>query len=180
ELLPVLAAIGGFKNATAGSVPRTVFPWAFARLPQGGVSDVGVAGIDLHVGAADVFVAIENFGESLATISRTKNAALLVGTIGMAGDGNQNLAGIARIDGDLRDLLAVAQAEMRPGAPGVGGFIDSVAHRKIGPVQAFAAADINDVGIGGRYRYRADRTSGLIVKDRIPSAAIVIGLPHAA
>src|SRR5207237_6400223 len=65
-------------------------------------------------------------------------------------------------------------------APGVGGFIDSVAHRKIGPVQAFAAADINDVGIGGRYRYRADRASGLIVKDRIPSAAIVIGLPHAA
>ena len=81
--------------------------------------------------------------------------------------------GIARVDGDLRDLLAVAQAEMRPGLAGVGGFVDAVADREIGTLQSLAAADVDDVRIGRRDGDRADGSGRLIVEDRIPGAAVV-------
>ena len=38
---------------------------------------------------------------------------------------------------------------MRPGLAGVGGFVDAVADGEVGALQAFAAADVDDVGIGG-------------------------------
>ena len=43
----------------------------------------------------------------------------------------------------------VAQAEVRPGLAGVGRLVDAVADREIGPRQAFAAADVEDVGSEG-------------------------------
>ena len=53
----------------------------------------------------------------------------------MSGHRHEQMIGIARIDRDLRDLLAVAQAEMRPGLARIGRFVDAVADRKIGPMQ---------------------------------------------
>ena len=65
----------------------------------------------------------------------------------MPGNRNEQAVRIARIDGDLRDLLTVAQAEMCPGASGVCRFVDTVSDGKIRTLQSFAAADINDVRI---------------------------------
>src|SRR6187431_1752127 len=47
-------------------------------------------------------------------------------------------------------------------------------------MQAFAAADVNDVWVGGRDRDDADRTGRLVVEDRVPRAARVGRLPDAA
>ena len=88
--------------------------------------------------------------------------------------------GVLRIDDDLRDLLRVAQAEVRPRLAGVGGLVDAVAGRQVGPLLRLAGADVDDVGIRGRHRQRADRAGGLLVEDRQPGAAGVGGLPHAA
>ena len=63
----------------------------------------------------------------------------------MAEDGDEEAVRIVRIDGDRRDLLAVAQAEVRPGLAGVGRFVDAVAGGEVGALQAFAAADVDDV-----------------------------------
>ena len=71
------------------------------------------------------------------------------------------------------NLLAVAEAEMRPRFAGVNGFVDAVASGKIGPLKPFAAADVNDVGIGKGHGDRADRTGGLIVEYRLPGIAEV-------
>ena len=49
----------------------------------------------------------------------------------------------------LGNLLRVAQAEMRPRLARVGRLVDAVADREVGPRQAFAAADVDDVRIGG-------------------------------
>ena len=54
--------------------------------------------------------------------------------------------------------------------PRVGGFVDAVADREIRALEAFAAADIDDVRIGGRHRQRADGAGVLIVEDRFPDA----------
>ena len=80
----------------------------------------------------------------------------------------------------MRNLLAVAQAEVRPGGAGVGGLVDSVADRQIGTMQSFATADVDDVRIRGRDRDRADRAGRLLIEDRLPGAAVVVGLPHSA
>ena len=98
----------------------------------------------------------------------------------MAEDGDEEAVGVARIDDDLRDLLAVAQAEVRPGPAGVGRLVDAVADGEVGPLQAFAAGDVDDVGIRGRDGDGPDRARRLVVEDGMPGAAVVGRLPDAA
>src|ERR1700722_4115634 len=69
---------------------------------------------------------------------------------------------------------------MLPGFAGVAGFVDAIAGGKIGAAQAFAAAYINNVGIGWRNGERADRAGGLAVEYGDPGAAGIGSLPHAA
>src|SRR5260370_18064504 len=69
---------------------------------------------------------------------------------------------------------------MRPGFPGVGGFVDAVAHRKVGAMQAFAAGDVNEVWIRWSYCDGADRLCRLMIEDRSPDAAVVVGPPDSA
>ena len=69
---------------------------------------------------------------------------------------------------------------MRPGFSGVAGFVNAVAHGKIGPRQTFAAPDINNVGIGRRHGNGSDRLRRFTVKDGIPRAAVIVRLPDAA
>src|SRR5258706_13488235 len=69
---------------------------------------------------------------------------------------------------------------MLPGFAGVGRFVDAVTDGKIGALQAFAAAGVDDVWIGRRHGDRADRAGGLIVEDRLPGVAVVGGFPDAA
>jgi len=87
---------------------------------------------------------------------------------------------VPRIDCYLRYLLAIAQAEVRPRAAGVGGLVDAVTDGQIGPLQSFAAADVDRVRIGRRDGNRADRSRRLIVEDRPPRPTGIGRLPHAA
>ena len=117
---------------------------------------------------------VENFLERASAVGRTENAALLVRAVRMAENRDEEPVWIGRVDDDLRNLLAVAQAEVRPGLAGVGGFVHAVAGGEIGALQSFAAADVDDVRIGLRDRQRADRSGRLIVEDRRPDAAVVV------
>src|SRR5258707_7054807 len=69
---------------------------------------------------------------------------------------------------------------MRPGLAGVGGFVYAVADGEIGPVQPFTAPDINNVRVRRRYGNGPNRPRGLLVKNRCPGAAVVVGLPYSA
>src|SRR5439155_20513772 len=85
-----------------------------------------------------------------------------------------------RVDDDGTDLLTIAQAGMLPGAAGVGRFVHAVAGCEIRALQAFAAPDVDDVGVRRGYRERANRACGLIIEDRLPGMAVVVSLPDAA
>ena len=65
----------------------------------------------------------------------------------MPGHSHEKSVGIFWIDSQLRDLLTVAQSQMRPRFAGIDRFVDSIADRKIRPMQSFTAADVNDVRI---------------------------------
>ena len=139
-----------------------------------------VGRIDVDVVAAGVLVFREHLLKRLAAVGRAIDAALLVGTVRVAERGDEEAVGIARVDGDVGDLLRVAQAQMRPRLAGVGRLVDAVAGREIRPVQAFAAADVDDVGVGRRDGDRADGSGRLVVEDRLPHATGVGRLPDAA
>ncbi len=88
----------------------------------------------------------------------------------MAEDRDEQPVRIGRVDDDLRDLLRIAQTEVRPVRPAVGRFVHPVADREIGALQPFAAAGVDRVGRGRRDRERADRCRRLIVEERRPGA----------
>ena len=93
---------------------------------------------------------------------------------------DENAIGIVRVNQNVRNLLAVAQPQVRPGVSAVGGSVNSIAGGKIGAPQAFAAADINYVRVRRSDRQRADRAGRLFIENRNPGAAGVGALPHAA
>ena len=69
---------------------------------------------------------------------------------------NEEAVGIVRINRHFGDLLAIPQAQVRPRGAGIGGFIDSVAHRQIGTMQAFAAGNVDHVRVRRRDFNSAD------------------------
>ena len=113
-------------------------------------------GIDLHIGRASVFIAVKNLLESLPTIERAEDAALRVWPIRMSGHCHEEPVGVPRIDRELRDLLPIAQAEMRPRLPCVRRLVNSIANREIRTVQSLAAADVDHLWVRERHRERAD------------------------
>ena len=98
----------------------------------------------------------------------------------MSQHGDEETVGIARVHQDGGNLLAVAQPQMTPGLAPVDGLVHAVAGGKIGTLQSFAGAHVDDVGVGRRERDGADGTGGLVVEDGLPGAADVVRLPHAA
>src|SRR5216110_931550 len=69
---------------------------------------------------------------------------------------------------------------MRPCFSRVGGFVNAIASSEIRALQAFSAADVDYIRIGGRHGERAHRTSRLIVKDGIPGVPKIRGFPDSA
>ena len=57
--------------------------------------------------------------------------------------------GVSRIDEDAPDLLRVAQADVRPGPPAVGGLVHPVALRDVGAHVGFAGADVDHLRVRG-------------------------------
>src|SRR5205085_11436663 len=129
---------------------------------------------------AGVLVFVEHLCERLAAVGRAIDAALRVGSIRMAEHGDEQTIGILRVNDDRADLLAVAQAEMLPRPARVGRFVNPITDRKVGALQAFAAADVDDFRVRWRDGNRPDRAGRLIVEDRLPGAPIVVRAPDAA
>ena len=136
--------------------------------------------IDLHVAGANVFIAVKHLLECFTAIERSKHTALLVRPVWMPSHGHEKPVGIFRVDSELRDLLTVAQSQMRPRLASISRFVNAIPDRKIRAMQSFTAADVNDVRIYRRNRDRADRCRRLIVKNRLPCPAVVGGFKNAA
>ena len=63
SLRPSGAAIGGFEDAAVGAAEGAVLIEALLLLPEGGIDDVGVLGIDADVVAAGVVVLESTFSK---------------------------------------------------------------------------------------------------------------------
>src|SRR5258708_19725718 len=101
--------------------------------------------MDKYVGPANVRILVKNFFESFTAVSGAKDAALFVRAVGMAGHRHQYAIRIARVDCDLRNLLPVAQTEMRPGHSRISRFVYPVANRKFGTLQPSPPPHLNNI-----------------------------------
>ena len=133
-----------------------------------------------HVVGAGVLVLVQHLLERPSAVGRAEDAALGVRAVRVAEHGDEQPVGVARIDGDRRDHLAVAQAEVLSTSSGVGGLVDAVADREIGADDAGAGADVDDVRVRRRDGDRADRAGRLVVEQRHPVGAVVGRAPDAA
>src|SRR5207249_2665721 len=79
-----------------------------------------------------------------------------------------------------RDLAPLVQAEMAPRPAAVGGLVDAVACGEVRPLEALAAADVDHVRARRSDGDRTDGAGRLIVEDRPPGPAVVLGLPDPA
>src|SRR6185437_1353116 len=159
----------------------TVFPRRLLPLPHTRENNLRIVRVNLYVGRAGAVVDEENPLKCFSSVECAIEAALLVRSVGMAFYGNEDAVRIGGIDGELADLLAVADClQVRPCFSSVGGFIDAVASGEIGPLQAFAAAYINNVRVACRNGNRTDRSGRLAVPDAVPGRARVGGLPYSS
>src|SRR5271157_4993923 len=69
---------------------------------------------------------------------------------------------------------------MLPGSAGVRRLVNAIPRGEVGPLQALAAAHVNDAGVGRRYGNGPHRAGRLTVEDGIPGPAEIRRLPDPA
>src|ERR1700726_868407 len=146
--MPAGPAVGGFEKAAAGFVVLVaVFPRALADFPHRGVHHIRICGVELNVRAAGIFIFVERWLPRLPAIGGEKNSALFVWAIRMAKPRRENTIRIARVHNQRGNLLGVAQAEMSPRFPRIGGLVNSITHGKVGALKALAAGGVDNVRV---------------------------------
>src|SRR5579871_2529131 len=177
ELVPGGAAVGGLEQAAARALPGAVLPRALPRRPEHGVDRFRGGRVEGQGDGAGVLVLVQHLLPGRAAVGRAEDAALGVGAVGVAEDGDEEAVGVARVHDHRRDLLAVAQPQVLPGLAAVGGLVNAVAGGQVRALQPLAAANIED----GRVRRSHGQGAGqLPVEERHPDVAVVGGLPDAA
>ncbi len=178
ELRPGVAAVArGVQPAAgpaAGQLPRPP-----PRLPQPGEQHFRIGRIEAHIGGAGVGVLEQDALPGLAAVGGAVDAALGIGTEGMAQHRGIGDVGVRRMDDHGADLPFLLP-DVLPRLAGVGGFVDAVADLDVAADVGLAGAGVDHVRIGRRDRQRADGGSRLLVEDRLPVNAAVAGLPQAA
>src|SRR5690348_489406 len=178
--MPSRPAVRRLEKAARCSSPFTVLPRSLLRLPERRINYLGIRRIELYIGAAGVFIFEEHFFEGLAPVRRAENSALLICSIGMAENSYEESIRVARIDGQLRNLLAVAQAKMSPSFAGIRRLVDSVSRGEVRALQPFAAPHVDNIGIGRGDSNGPDRRCRLAIEDWLPGAAKIVSFPDAA
>jgi len=110
----------------------------------------------------------EDLLPGLAAIEGPVQPALLIGSVWMAEHSDEHPVRVLGIDHHLADLLPVAEPHVPPGFPAVRRLVETVADRKVRPLQAFAAADVDDIRIRLRNRQCAHGARRLVVKKSDP------------
>ena len=181
ELAPVLAAVARLVHAAAGTAGRRVHaPGRAPRLPEGGVDHGGIARLEGQVHRTGVGVRPQHLAPVRAAVGAEEDAALGVGPVGVAERRRQHAPGVARIDAEACDLLAVGEAGGLPGAAAVAGPEHALALGNVAAHVGLASADVDDTRIGRRQGEGADGLHRLGVEQRLPGAAGIARLPHSA
>src|SRR4051812_14111649 len=180
DLRPGVATVVRAEQATALAA-RDELPGATDRLPERGVDDPRVVGIERDINRAGDIAPVQDLLPGLAAVARAEDAALGVGAMGVTERRDVCGVRVLGVDADLADVAGVFETEVGPGLPGVGRSIDPVTVRHVPADAAFAHSDVDHVRIGLCHGDRADRRALEEPVGRVfPVLATVHGFPDAA
>jgi hypothetical protein len=181
QLRPRCAPIGRLEQPTMGAlIAVLVLPRSQPRIPHRRIHHLRIGRIEHHVRPARVLVLVQHLGPALAAILRAEDSPLRIRPIRMPQNRRKQPVRIGRINRQRRNLLPIAQSQMHPRRPRIGRAVNSIAYRKIRPMQPLAARNIDDVVVRGRHRDRPNRLGVLAIEDRLPRPPVVVRLPHPA
>ena len=180
EFFPGVAAVGGLPEAAVGAAALKG-PGLAEELVDGGVEDLGVAGVDRKIDGSGAVALKEDFLPGFAAVAGAEDTAFRVGSGPVAHGGDVGDVGVFGVDLDGADLLGVGKAHVLPGLAGVGGLVDPVAVGGVAAKVGLAHAGVDDVGVGVRDGDGADGAElDLFIGDGEPVHAAVGGLPDAS
>ena len=178
DLLPRGAAVA--REVERGLLaPVVEAPRLAAEGPHAGVDVPGVRQVDVDVRAPRVFVDEEHVFPRLPAVRRPEDATLPVGPPLVAHGTDERNVGVARVDDDALDALAVIEADMGPGGAAVGRAVHAVAVRDRVAGIALAGTEPDDVVVRGGKCQGTDRIRVLVLPLGLESHTAVAGLPDA-
>ena len=152
-----------------------------AEIPHGGVNRFWLLRTASHHGAAAGTVrSRQNFLPGLAAVVRLVNAALVVVIPQMPQGADQNVIAVGGVYQNLRNVLAVFQADVGPVLPAIRGFINAVADRNAVAHPGFAGSYPDSFRIRGIDRHGADGLHIFPVEYRLVGRTSVDRLPNSA
>ena len=176
QFRPGVAPVQGAVEPAPRSAPVEAPPGA-PPLVHPREDGVGVARVHRHVDGAGVLIDIEDPLPALAPVLRPEDPALLVGPPQIADRRDVHDIRIARMDEDAPDVLAPLEPHVPPGLPAVDRLVDAVPPARRLPVLRLPGADPDQVRIRLVERDGSDGARRLIVEERRPGSAVVLGLP---
>src|SRR6185503_1525927 len=166
----VLRLVEAAARAAAPEMPRLPLVVVHA-----GIDDVGIAGIDRDVARTGGVVDVQRARPRRAGVAGSEYAALGISSERMPHRGGKDDLRVRRVNDDAREALRLAESEVLPGAAAIGRLVDAVAERDRVADEAFAGADVDDIGIVGLYGDGADRQRPTVVEDRLESRPTIRG-----
>ena len=156
-------------------------PGCAPGLPDGGIEDAGVVGVQGQVRRAGVLAAKQDFLPGVSSVPGAKYAPLLVGAVGVSQGRHVHQVRVGGVYPHPGDVPGSGKAHVGPGLAAVSGPVHPV---PIGHVPADAGlphAGVNHVGVGwgdgdGAHRGGFEVTIGNV----FPIGPAVSGLPYPA
>ncbi len=145
-----------------------------------GVHDVGIARIHRHVGDPHLGANVQHPLPVLAAVGGAVHAALGAVLPRVAHGPDQHRAAVVRVDQDARDLQRAAEADVAPMRTAVVRHVHTVAVGDVVADVGFTGTDPDHGGVARIDRERPDRGHRLVLEERRPGHAAVIGAEHAA
>ena len=180
DQFPRLPAVPGpVETALRTAVnERPGFP---LRLPHGGEEFAGIRRVHRELNGSGRVGNLEHRGPRRPAVLRQIDAPLGRTAEDLAEHRDEGAVRVARIHHDPADQAGGFEAHVGPGPSGVGAAVNAVPHGDVAARAGGAGAHVNDVGVRGSDRHRADGPDGEIVVAQIrPGDAGVLRLPDAA
>src|SRR5271165_2450078 len=107
--MPCGAAVGALEESASRAAGAEV-EWLPPHVPHCGIKDVGIGGIHHHLGAAGVFVAIQDLIPGLAAVGGLEDATFLVGIPQVSKGAGVNRVAVLGVNDDAAEVLGIGEA----------------------------------------------------------------------